>query len=154
MPLEQIIVLAIVQGVTEFLPVSSSGHLILIPKFTGWSDQGLTTDIMVHVGSLFAILTYFWRDVLSIIGGRFDLMRWRVTGRARLTLYIAAATIPAVVFGLVLKKYGLLDKLRGIEVVGWNALVFGVLMLVADKVGRRVKVMEDITFHPAMMIGL
>jgi len=154
LPLEQIIVLAIVQGVTEFLPISSSGHLILIPKFTGWSDQGLATDIMVHVGSLFAILVYFWRDVLSLIGGAFDLIRWRVTGRARLTLYIAAATIPAVIFGLVLKSYGLLDKLRGIEIVGWNALVFGVLMLIADKVGRRVKVMEDITFHPAMIIGL
>ncbi len=154
LPLEQIIVLAIVQGITEFLPVSSSGHLILIPYFTGWEDQGMTTDIMVHVGSLFAILAYFWRDVLSLMFGVFDLLRWRVTDRARLVLYIAAATVPAVIFGLVLKWYGLLDRLRGIEIIGWNALVFGVLMLIADKVGPRVKVMADMRLHPAMIIGL
>ncbi len=154
MPLEQIVVLAIVQGITEFLPISSSGHLILIPAFTGWKDQGMTTDVMVHVGSLFAVLAYFWRDVISIAGGAFDLVRRRWSSRARFTLYIIVATIPAVLFGLALKWFGLLDKLRGIEIVGWNALVFGVLLLIADKVGPRVKVMEDITFHPAMIIGL
>ncbi len=154
LPLEQIIVLAIVQGITEFLPISSSGHLILIPYFTGWPDQGMTTDIMVHVGSLFAILAYFWRDVLSLMGSVADLIRWRMTDRARLVLYIAAATVPAVIFGLALKWYDLLDQLRSIEIIGWNALVFGVLMLIADKVGPRVKVMEDMRLHPAMIIGL
>ena len=154
MPLEQIIVLAIVQGITEFLPISSSGHLILIPVFTGWPDQGMATDVMVHVGSLFAVLVYFWRDVLSIAGGVLDLLRRRWSPRARLALFIFAATIPAVVFGLVLKWFGLVEKLRGIEVVGWNALIFGVVLLIADKVGPRVKKMEDMTFHPAMIIGL
>lgn len=154
MPLEQIIVLAIVQGITEFLPISSSGHLILIPAFTGWPDQGQTTDVMVHIGTLFAIIVYFWRDVLSIIGGAFDLMRLRWTSRARLAFYIAAATIPAIGFGIMLKSFGLLDKIRGIEIVAWNALIFGVLLLVADKVGPRIKVMEDMTLRPAMIIGL
>ena len=153
MPLEQIVVLAIVQGITEFLPISSSGHLILIPAFTGWPDQGLATDIMVHVGSLFAILAYFWRDVLSIALGAVDVLRRRRSDRARLALYIAAATIPAVVFGLLLQRFGLLEKIRGIEVVAWNALIFGVLLYIADEVGPRVKVMEDITFKGAMIIG-
>ncbi|MGI9387654.1 MAG: undecaprenyl-diphosphate phosphatase [Methyloligellaceae bacterium] len=153
MPLEQIVVLAIVQGITEFLPISSSGHLILIPAFTGWPDQGLATDVMVHVGSLFAILAYFWRDVISIAGGAVDVVRRRHSDRARLALYIAAATIPAVVFGLLLKWLGLLDQLRGIEVVAWNALIFGVLLYIADEVGPRLKVMEDITFKSAMIIG-
>ncbi|MEM8743085.1 MAG: undecaprenyl-diphosphate phosphatase [Pseudomonadota bacterium] len=154
MPLEQIVVLAIVQGITEFLPISSSGHLILIPAFTGWADQGLATDVMVHVGSLFAILAYFWRDVLSIIGGVGDILRRRWSDRARLALYLAAATVPAVIFGLILKSLGLLDKIRGIEVVAWNALIFGVLLYVADEVGPRVKKMEDITFKGAMIIGV
>ena len=99
MPLEQILVLAIVQGITEFLPISSSGHLILIPVFTGWKDQGMATDVMVHVGSLAAIIVYFWRDVLTVLAGVLDLVRGRWSDRARLAAYIAAATVPAVVFG-------------------------------------------------------
>ncbi len=154
MPLEQIVVLAIVQGITEFLPISSSGHLILIPAFTGWPDQGLATDVMVHVGSLFAILAYFWRDVISLAGGVGDLVRRRWTDRARLAVYLAAATVPAILFGLLLKWLGILDKIRGIEVVAWNALIFGVLLYVADEVGPRVKKMEDITFKGAMIIGV
>ncbi len=154
MPLEQIVVLAIVQGITEFLPISSSGHLILIPVLTGWTDQGMTTDVMVHVGSLAAIIVYFWRDVLSILAGFLDLMRGRWSNRARLAVYITAATVPAIAFGLVLKWLGLLDKIRGVEIVAWNALIFGVLLLVADKMGSRLKAMEDMTFGPAMIIGL
>ena len=100
MPIEQIIVLAIVQGITEFLPISSSGHLILVPALTGWTDQGLATDIMVHVGSLFAILVYFWRDVLRLLAGTLDLVRRQWTVEARLAFYIAAATVPAVLFGV------------------------------------------------------
>lgn len=154
MPLEQIIVLAIVQGITEFLPISSSGHLILIPAFTGWPDQGQATDVMVHIGTLFAIIVYFWRDVLSILSGVLDLFKLRWSPRARLAVYIAAATVPAVIFGVFLKSFGLLDKIRSIEVVAWNAMIFGVLLLIADKVGPRIKVMEDMTFGPAMIIGL
>jgi len=147
-------VLAIVQGITEFLPISSSGHLILIPVFTGWKDQGMTTDVMVHVGSLFAILAYFWRDVISLAGGALDLVRLRWSNRALLALYIVAATIPAVLLGLAFKWFGLIEKMRGIEVIGWNALIFGILLLIADKAGPRVKAMEDMTFHPAIIIGL
>ena len=77
--------------------------------FTGWPDQGLATDVMVHVGSLFAILVYFWRDVLSMVLGVGDLARRRWTDRARLLVYIAAATIPAILFGLLLKWTGLLN---------------------------------------------
>lgn len=153
-PLEQIVVLAIVQGITEFLPISSSGHLILIPVLTGWKDQGMTTDVMVHVGSLAAIIVYFWRDVLTILGGAADLVRGRWSDRARLAAFIAAATVPAVLFGLTLMWLDLLDKIRSIEIVAWNALIFGILMLVADKMGPRLKAMEDITFGSAMIIGL
>jgi len=152
-PLEQIIVLAIVQGITEFLPISSSGHLILVPVFTGWPDQGMATDVMVHVGSLFAIIVYFWRDVLSMALGIVDLMRRRWTDRARLAVYIGAATVPAVLFGLVLKWLGVLEMIRGIEVVAWNALIFGVLLYIADEWGPRVKTIENVTLRTAMIVG-
>ena len=74
MSIEQIIVIAIIQGLTEFLPVSSSGHLALIPVMTDWPDQGVITDVMVHVGSLFAVIVYFWRDVWNLLKGTWDMV--------------------------------------------------------------------------------
>lgn len=159
MPLEQIIVLALVQGITEFLPISSSGHLIILPMMTGWPDQGLVTDVMVHIGSLFAVLVYFWRDVLRMIKGAFDLLRFRWSDEARLTAYIAGATVPAMAFGLFLKTSGLLDTIRDsaslkLQIVGWNAIIFGLLLYVADRVGSRMKIMGDMKFGAAMAIGI
>ncbi|MEM9276941.1 MAG: undecaprenyl-diphosphate phosphatase [Pseudomonadota bacterium] len=151
---EQIIVLAIVQGITEFLPISSSGHLILIPVFTGWPDQGLATDVMVHVGSLVAVLAYFWRDCLSLLKGGLNLLRGKMTDDGRMVLYILAATIPAVAFGLFLKASGASAMLRSVEIIAWNAIIFGIVLYVADVVGKRIKSMEDMTLAPAMMIGV
>jgi undecaprenyl-diphosphatase len=150
---EQIIVLALVQGITEFLPISSSGHLILVPVLTGWQDQGLLVDVMAHVGSLAAIIAYFWRDVLKLMGGGLDLARGRLTAHARMVLYIAAATVPAVVFGLVLKTTGFIDAIRGPHIVAWNAIVFALFMLAADRLGAHRKVTADVTLWPAMAIG-
>lgn len=154
MSIEQILVLAIVQGLTEFLPVSSSGHLILIPAFTGWKDQGIVTDVMVHVGSLFAVLVYFRRDVIGLIDGFFDLLKGRKTDHARLATYIIVATIPALFFGAVLKFSGISARIRGVEIVAWNAVIFGVLLYVADRYGSRLKVMADLTMKPAFVIGM
>ncbi|MDD9908252.1 MAG: undecaprenyl-diphosphate phosphatase [Ahrensia sp.] len=154
MSIEQILVLAIVQGLTEFLPVSSSGHLILIPAFTGWQDQGIVTDVMVHIGSLFAVLAYFWRDVIQLAIGSIELVRGQKTQRSRMALYIALATIPALIFGAVLKFSGISDAIRGVEVVAFGAIFFGVLLYVADVVGKRVKSMEDMTLAPALIIGV
>ncbi|MGE3625989.1 MAG: undecaprenyl-diphosphate phosphatase [Hyphomicrobiales bacterium] len=153
MPLEQIIVLALVQGITEFLPISSSGHLILIPAFTTWQDQGLITDVMVHVGSLAAIIVYFWRDVLAMLRGAVHILKRKWTREAKLAAYVGAATVPAVVFGLILKETGILDRIRGIEVVAWNALIFGVLLMVADMHGVQKRTVDSITFRSAMIIG-
>lgn len=154
MSVEQILILAIVQGLTEFLPVSSSGHLILIPAFTGWDDQGLITDVMVHVGSLFAVLVYFRKDVMALISGFFDLLGRKQTRNAQMASYIILATIPALIFGAILKFSGASAAMRGVEIVAWNAVIFGVLLYVADLVGKRVKTMEDMTMRPAIIIGL
>jgi len=154
MPIEQIIVLAIVQGITEFLPISSSGHLILIPVFTGWPDQGIVSDVMVHMGSLAAVLVYFWRDVVRLIKGGIELLRLRMTDDSRMALYIILATIPAVGFGLFLKLSGLADAMRGVEVVAWNAIIFGLVMLAADRFGTTSKRMDDMQLRPAVLIGL
>jgi len=154
MSIEQIFVLALVQGLTEFLPVSSSGHLILIPALTSWPDQGIVTDVMVHVGSLFAVIAYFWRDVLMLLRGTGQMLRLQNTPESRMAGDIALATIPALAFGAALKLSGFLDSIRGVEIVAWNAVIFGILLYVADVVGKRVKVMEDMKLRPAIIIGL
>ncbi len=153
MSIEQIFVLAIVQGLTEFLPVSSSGHLMLIPALTGWPDQGIVTDVMVHVGSLFAVIVYFWRDVLNLLKGTVDLLQRNMTDNARMAGYIALATIPALAVGAALKLTGAYELIRSVKVVAWNAVIFGILLWVADVVGKRSKIMEDMKLSPAMIIG-
>ena len=154
MTIEQIIVLAIVQGVTEFLPISSSGHLILVPQLMHWEDQGLVVDVMTHVGTLFAILIYFWRDVWRIAGGALELVKGKVTDDGRLAIYIMLATIPAVAFGLFLKKFGFGDLERNVAVVAWNTILYGILMLIADTVGAQERTIKDMTLGSALIIGV
>ena len=158
MSIEQIIVIAIIQGLTEFLPVSSSGHLALIPVMTDWPDQGVITDVMVHVGSLFAVIVYFWRDVWNLLKGTWDMVRFRTTDNSRMALYILLATIPALVFGAILKLSGALDALREdtvrvATVIAWTAVIYGILLWIADVVGKRTKTMENMTLPPALIIG-
>lgn len=154
MPFIQMFLIALVQGLTEFLPISSSGHLILIPYFTHWPDQGLVVDVMVHMGSLLAILVYFWRDVLNMIHGMFALLRGQVTRDGKLALYIILSTIPAVLFGIFMKKTGLVDKIRGPEIVAYNALFYGVLMYIADHFSKNEKTLENMTLGSAFTIGI
>ena len=154
MSIEQMLVLAIVQGLTEFLPVSSSGHLILIPALTGWSDQGSTTDVMVHVGSLFAVLVYFWKDVFNLVGGIGDVFKGRVTQHCRMVTIIGFATIPAVAFGAVLKITGWSEAIRSVELIAYGAIFFGTLMYLADRMGKTTRKMEDMTLGPALVIGI
>jgi undecaprenyl-diphosphatase len=154
MPLEQIVVLALIQGVTEFLPVSSSGHLLLVPLLTGWQDQGIMTDVMVHMGSFLAVLVYFWRDCVNLAAGAIDMLRGRSSAWGRLALLIAAATVPAVLFGLFLDMMGLMDAFRAMpQIVAWNAIVFGILMYVCDRYGMADRRMAHMTLLPAMIIG-
>ena len=154
MSIEQIIILAVVQGISEFLPISSSGHLILVPEFMGWADQGLVTDVMVHMGSFAAVVVYFRNDIWLLIKGGLNLLRGNVTLYGKLAIYIVVATIPAVIFGLYVKKTGLIDSVRGAQIVGWNAIIFGILMYVADRFSTAKKVMEDMNISPAFMIGI
>lgn len=154
MPLEQIVVLALIQGVTEFLPVSSSGHLLLVPLVTGWRDQGIMTDVMVHMGSFLAVLVYFWRDCVNLADGAIDMLRGRPSAWGKLAFLIAAATVPAVLFGLFLDTMGLMDAFRTMpQIVAWNAIVFGILMYVCDRYGMANRRMAHMTLLPAMIIG-
>ncbi len=150
MTLLQLAVLAIVQGITEFLPVSSSGHLILTSQVLGWQDQGLSIDIAVHAGTLLAVIVYLWRDILRILGG---LAESGAESTRPLAGMIIVATIPVGIAGFVLHEVGQ-ESLRDPEVIAWATLGFGILLLVADRFGMTLRRMEHMTWSSAIMIGV
>ena len=151
----QIIVLALIQGITEFLPISSSGHLLLVPAITGWPDQGVLTDVMVHMGSFLAVVVYFWKDCVNLLMGLLDMARGRANAWGRLALLLILGTIPAVVAGVILDKLGFMDLVRHMPViVAWNAIIFGILLYVCDRFGLSERRMSDMTWVPALIIGL
>jgi undecaprenyl-diphosphatase len=151
----QIIVLALIQGITEFLPISSSGHLLLVPALTGWKDQGVLTDVMVHMGSFLAVVVYFWKDCINLAMGFIDMLRGRANAWGRLALLIVVGTIPAVVVGIFLDKIGFMDMVRQMPViVAWNAIIFGILLYVCDRFGLSIRRMADMTWTPALIIGV
>ncbi|MBV7394455.1 undecaprenyl-diphosphate phosphatase [Mameliella sediminis] len=155
MPFTQLLILALIQGVTEFLPISSSGHLILLPNLTGMQDQGQIIDVAVHVGTLFAVVLYFWRDVKEAAVGTLRLATGRIdTPGARLAFLLLVATIPVILFGLALKVTGLDDMLRSVAVIGWTMLVFGIVLYWADMRGAQHKTDADWSLRDAIIMGL
>lgn len=151
----QIVVLALIQGITEFLPISSSGHLLLVPVVTGWPDQGVLTDVMVHMGSFVAVVVYFWKDCLNLLMGALDLLRGKVTPWGKLAMLIIVGTIPAVVMGIMLDKIGFMDMVRQMpQIVAWNAIVFGALLYICDHYGLTTRRMSDMSLMPALIIGI
>ncbi|WP_076444644.1 undecaprenyl-diphosphate phosphatase [Roseivivax lentus] len=155
MTLFHLLVLALIQGITEFLPVSSSGHLILLPQLTGIEDQGLALDVAVHVGTLFAVILYFWADVRVALGGTLRLVRGRIdTPGAFLALCLLIATIPVMAAGLVLRLSGLDEMMRSVAVIGWAMIVFGVVLYWADMKGGETRRAEGWTLKHAAIMGL
>lgn len=154
-------ILAIVQGITEFLPISSSGHLVLIPVLTGWTDQGLMMDVSVHVGTLVAVLVYFRDDTKGLFLAGLGSIGIAPARRAidgtiygKLFWAIVIATIPAVIVGFMLKVTGTADLMRGAAVIATTSIVFGLLLYWADRVGATEKSLERMAIKPALIIGL
>lgn len=155
MTLFQLLVVAAIQGLTEFLPVSSSGHLVLLPALTGGPDQGLAIDVAVHVGTLFAVVLYFWTDVKVALAGTTRLMRGRVdTQGAFLALCLAISTVPVVVVGATIKLTGLDELMRSVALIGWTMLGFGIVLYWADKTGGHDRAASDWRIRDAVTMGL
>jgi len=149
----QLLIIAIVQGVTEFLPISSSGHLILIPHFTDMPDQGPMIDVAVHVGSLLAIIVYFFKDAIGLArGGLASVGIGKAPEQRRLFWWIAIGTVPAVLVGLFLSDH--LGSLRSTTLIGTNLVIYGVLLGIADRIGRQDRKYEDMTLKDAVLVGL
>lgn len=128
----QTVVLAIVQGITEFLPISSSAHLILVPEIVGWPDQGLDFDVAMHIGTLFAVMAYFWRDTLRLVIGCRDAVKMQPTDDARLLGLVALGTLPVVIVGLLLKNQ-IEGSLRTPTVITFTTIVFALVLWLADR---------------------
>ena len=155
MPILHLVLVAIVQGITEFLPVSSSGHLILLPALTGLQDQGQVIDVAVHVGTLGAVMLYFWSDVRRAILGLPKVLRGRIDDQnAWLALCLIVATVPVVVAGLIFKVTGLDDALRSVTVIGWMTLIFGLVLYWADRTGAETKTGDGWSLRDALAMGL
>lgn len=153
MTLIQIVVLAVVQGITEFLPISSSGHLALTPVLLHWPDQGLLIDVAVHVGTLGAVILYLWRDVWAILQGLARLAVGRVDEGARLAGLVLIGSLPLIAAGLAVELW-LGNALRTPAVIGWSFIGFGVLLYGCDRLGLTILKIEHMKAGGALMIGL
>jgi undecaprenyl-diphosphatase len=149
----QIIVLAIVQGLTEFLPISSSGHLVLVPYLVEWTDQGLAFDVAVHFGSLVAVCVFFREDILGLLRGTGQLLGGNLRmPQANMALAIALATIPAAVAGLLFASW-IEANLRDPSVIVYTLTGYGVLMALADRYGKSEQIIADVRIRDAFIIG-
>lgn len=152
----QAVILAIVQAVTEFLPISSSGHLILVPRFLGWPDQGLAFDVATHAGTLLAVLVYFRNDVIDLIQGF-------LTGKPRslhvdfaprpLAWAIILGTIPAGVAGLLFKDW-IASEARNPLLIACTAIFYGLLLGFADRRGEKYREIGSMSATAALVIGV
>jgi undecaprenyl-diphosphatase len=154
MALWHLLLLAILQGATEFLPVSSSGHLILLPGLTGLEDQGTFLDIAVHLGSLGAVVLYFRDDVARAIRGLIGLLQKKWGADERLAAGLIIGTIPVILFGLLIKLTVGTEALRSVALIGFTTLGFGLLLAWADLRYTEEKTDKDWTLRDAVVFGL
>lgn len=153
MPLEQLIILSIIQGLTEFWPVSSSGHLNLVHLMTNWQDQGPLIDVAVHFGSLFAVLIYFWRDIWMLLQAAGNILRLRFNDETRLLMYLVVASIPLLVCGYLLLKSGVYKQLRTVEVIAWANIIFALALWWCDEKPPVKRTVEETTWKDALFVG-
>lgn len=149
-----IIGLSLIQGLTEFLPVSSSGHLILFAKYAGFGDQGQEIDIALHIGSLIAVILYFWSTIKIMLQELWQHRFKPVLDEfgVRLAYYILFATIPAIVIGGILKYFGT-EWTRSTSLIGWLLIFYSILLWYADTHFKTTKTLKEMNLKDAMLIG-
>ena len=150
MSLFQLLIISLIQGVTEFLPISSSGHLILLPILTGWEDQGLAIDMAAHVGTFFAVLLYFRQDILLLLKEAGEVIASR--RMPKLLALLVVATLPTVFVGLLFSSL-IEEGLRAFLVVGVASIVFGILMGIADRFSPQKLTLGSMKPLQALWIG-
>lgn len=153
MPEIQIIVLAIVQGITEFLPISSSGHLAALSPLMGWQDQGLAFDVSVHAGTLMAVMIYCRQEIIAMLQGILKaLISFKMNDGLKLALLLILATLPVVVVGFLARDW-VAGAARNLTLIGSTSIIFGLVLGLADRYSSRMKGFADLKYSSAFIIG-
>ena len=138
----EILILSVIQGISEFLPISSVAHLVLISKYYVFVNQSLLIDICLHLGSLIAIILYFRNDLFNFIKNKNFIIK------------ILIGTVPIIPVGYILYQTGIINQLRSLEIIGWMSLIFGILLYFADKTKIKKKIDTEFSNTSAIIIGL
>tara|TARA_Y100000591_G_C21708962_1_gene632426 strand:+ start:101 stop:859 length:759 start_codon:yes stop_codon:yes gene_type:complete len=138
----EVLILSLIQGITEFLPVSSSSHLIIFSNFINFDSRSLSIDISLHIGSFLAVITFFYKDILDFIKNK------------NLFLKIVVSSLPVIFVGFLLVETGLIQELRNIKVIGWMTLIFGVKLYISDKFNVLNNIRDNFNYKNAIFIGL
>ena len=137
----EIIILSLIQGVTEFLPISSSSHLIIVSEYLEFNNRNLEFDISLHIGSFLAVIVFFRKDIFNFVQNK-DLF-----------LKILIASLPVMIAGYLLIRLNLIDQIRNIKVIGWTTLIFGILLYLSDRSEIKYKINSNFTLKSAVLIG-
>ena len=138
----EIFILSLVQGITEFLPISSSSHLILISDRLNFNEQSLSIDVSLHIGSFIAVIFYFNKEIINFFGNKI------------LFLKIFISSVPAMIVGYFLVKFGLIELIRNIEIIAWTTILFGILLFISDRFSLEKDIKKNFTYKTAIIIGL
>ncbi|MEC7212628.1 MAG: undecaprenyl-diphosphate phosphatase [Pseudomonadota bacterium] len=137
----EIFLLSLIQGITEFIPVSSSSHLILFSNYTNFEEQSLLVDVSLHIGSFLAVLCYFYKDILDFVKNKI------------LFLKILISSIPVMLIGFFLVETNLIENLRNVKVIAWTTLIFGIILYLSDKCDLSKNIESNFSFKSAIFIG-
>ena len=138
----EILILSLVQGITEFLPVSSSSHLIIISEHINFKQQSLSIDVSLHIGSLLAVITYFNKDIFNLLENK-DLL-----------FKILISSVPVIIVGIILVKTNYIENLRNIKIIGWMTIVFGLVLYLSDRFKLKKNIKDHFSIKSAIVIGL
>ena len=137
----EILILSLVQGITEFIPVSSSSHLIVISKLIEFNEQSLSLDVSLHIGSFIAVLTYFYKEIFNFIDNR------------ELLIKILISSFPVMIIGFLLVQTNLINEIRNLKVIGWTTIIFGILLFISDRFNLNKNIQKNFSFKTALIIG-